>query len=264
MNDDGAGRDVPWVLLRGLTRESHHWGEFAPAFAERIGAARVIALDLPGSGDAWRGASPWRVEAIAAQLRAELRRRAIAPPYRVLALSLGAMVACAWAALAPHELQGLVLVNTSVRPFSPFTQRLRPRAYGTLLHLLMGARDVHARERAVLRLTTRSPAHGDALVERWAAIRRERPVAAANALRQLVAAARFRAASRAPAVPTLVLASAGDALVDPRCSQRLAAAWGAAFALHPWAGHDLPLDDGAWVATQVAQWLQRGADGAAR
>jgi len=26
-------------------------------------------------------------------------------------------------------------------------------------------------------------------------------------------------------------------------------------ALHPWSGHDLTLDDGPWVAEQVARWL---------
>jgi predicted alpha/beta hydrolase family esterase len=52
-----------------------------------------------------------------------------------------------------------------------------------------------------------------------------------------------------------VLVSAADGLVDPRCSQRLAQAWGAPMRKHPTAGHDLPLDDGAWVAREVAAWL---------
>jgi hypothetical protein len=54
----------------------------------------------------------------------------------------------------------------------------------------------------------------------------------------------------------LVLSSAGDQLVDPRCSPR----WRARqvpHAAHPDAGHDLPLDDGAWVAGQVAGWLRQ-------
>jgi len=46
-------------------------------------------------------------------------------------------------------------------------------------------------------------------------------------------------------------------MVHPRCSQRLARAWGAQFALHPSAGHDLPLDDGDWVAREVKSWLAR-------
>jgi len=33
--------------------------------------------------------------------------------------------------------------------------------------------------------------------------------------------------------------------------QHVLPAWGADFALHPNAGHDLPLDDGDWVARDV-------------
>jgi hypothetical protein len=34
----------------------------------------------------------------------------------------------------------------------------------------------------------------------------------------------------------------------------LAGAWGAALRVHPTAGHDLPLDDGGWVAEQISTW----------
>ena len=53
----------------------------------------------------------------------------------------------------------------------------------------------------------------------------------------------------------LLLTSAGDTLVDPRCSQRLARVWGLPIAEHPSAGHDLPLDDGPWLAGQIARWV---------
>ncbi|MES3014699.1 MAG: alpha/beta hydrolase, partial [Pseudomonadota bacterium] len=69
--------------------------------------------------------------------------------------------------------------------------------------------------------------------------------------------ARFRPGAHAPAVPLLVLASLRDALVDVRCSTGLAQRWHADIALHPDAGHDLPLDDAAWVAEQVARWRPR-------
>ena len=42
-----------------------------------------------------------------------------------------------------------------------------------------------------------------------------------------------------------------DRLVSPRCSQRLAAAWKVPLALHPSAGHDLPLDDPDWLLAQL-------------
>lgn len=256
-----------WVLLRGLTREKRHWGAFTEQFGERVQAARVIALDLPGNGEWHRLASPTRVEAMALGARAELQRRAAAPPYHLLAMSLGAMVACAWAADQPLEVAGAVLINTSLRPFSPFTQRLRPRNYATLLRLMLASPTEREWEQAVLALTSRaasrSPGDVEALVDAWAAYRRERPVSAGNALRQLLAAARFSAPAAAPPVPLFVLSSAADGLVDPRCSARLAQQWQCPIATHPWAGHDLPLDDGAWVADQVADWLQRRAGGEA-
>jgi pimeloyl-ACP methyl ester carboxylesterase len=73
-----------------------------------------------------------------------------------------------------------------------------------------------------------------------------------------LAAARFSAPEK-PEVPLLILAGARDRMVWPGCSRRLARAWNADFALHPAAGHDLPLDDGDWVAKEVRHWLARGA-----
>ena len=53
-----------------------------------------------------------------------------------------------------------------------------------------------------------------------------------------------------------MLTSAADRLVDTRCSHDLARAWQCPIASHSWAGHDLPLDDAAWVARQVCDWLE--------
>jgi hypothetical protein len=43
--------------------------------------------------------------------------------------------------------------------------------------------------------------------------------------------------------------------VDSRCSHAIARGWHCALALHPHAGHDLPLDAPQWVLEQVQQWL---------
>jgi hypothetical protein len=76
-------------------------------------------------------------------------------------------------------------------------------------------------------------------------------VSAANALRQLWAAARFVAPPAPPRARVLVLTSARDGLVDTRCSLALARAWRCEIESHPWAGHDLSLDDAPWVIDQV-------------
>jgi pimeloyl-ACP methyl ester carboxylesterase len=244
-----------WVLLRGLTRESRHWGDFPALLQQHVGSAPVVALDLPGNGRLNAQTSPSSVAAMAAAVRRALIERALPPPHHVLAMSLGAMVALAWAREHPGELGGCVLVNTSLRTFSPWYQRLQPRQYARLLRMAL-SHDPLANERSVLEMTTRHPTvPSDALVAQWAAWRRESPVSRANALRQLWAAARFSTPRDAPKVPLLVLVSAADGLVDPRCSQQLAQAWGAELRTHPTAGHDLPLDDGAWVAREVCEWL---------
>ena len=263
-NYDGRpdSSEAPWVLLRGLTRERRHWGAFPQIFAQTVPAACVIALDLPGNGALHRERSPARVDAMAEHCRAALRQRGVKPPYRVLAMSLGAMVATAWAASHPHELAAAVLINTSLRPFNRTTWRLKPANYTTLARLMLTRPTARASEQAVLRLTSRAALHDPALLDIWTTYRRECPVSPANALRQLWAAARFRAPLVQPLTPVLLLTSAADALVDTRCSLQLARQWGCPVATHPSAGHDLPLDDGPWVAQQVRDWLRRGAQGA--
>jgi predicted alpha/beta hydrolase family esterase len=91
----------------------------------------------------------------------------------------------------------------------------------------------------------------------WRRFAREYPVSRANAVRQLIAAARYRAPREKPPPPLLILASAADSLVDPSCSRQLAVCWKCEVLEHPTAGHDLPLDDGPWVASKVHQWLKR-------
>jgi pimeloyl-ACP methyl ester carboxylesterase len=241
-----------WLLLRGLSREGGHWGDFPRRLGERVPAAPIVALDLPGNGGLYRQPSPLRVEEMVDACRAQLAARDIEGPYRLLAMSLGAMVAVAWAATHPAELAGCVLINASFGGLSPFHRRLRPASYPALVGVLAG-RDARAREAAILRLTSRLA--DPAVVEDWVALRRAHPVSRANALRQLVAAARFRLPAAPPAVPMLVLCGSADALVDPRCSAALAARWRLPLAEHPAAGHDLPLDDGRWVAARIADWL---------
>jgi alpha-beta hydrolase superfamily lysophospholipase len=244
-----------WVLLRGLARESGHWGTFAGLLQHRHPDARIVALDLPGNGSFNDRVSPTRIEAMTPWCRDRLRSQGFEPPYRLLAMSMGAMVAVEWAARVPQELAGCVLINTSLRPFSPWYRRLRPVNYAALLALALAPDLGDGHERTILQLTSRNPDAAAAVLDDWTHLRRTRPVSVANALRQLLAAARYRAPATPPAVPLLVLTSRGDRLVDSRCSQELARRWCADIAVHPSAGHDLTLDDAAWVADQIDRWL---------
>jgi pimeloyl-ACP methyl ester carboxylesterase len=240
-----------WVLLRGLMREARHWGAFPQAFAEMLGV-RVVLIDLPGNGERHADTSPDTIEGMAEAAREELHRLGLREPWNLLAMSMGAMVAVAWAQRHPQDIERAVLVNTSLRPFSPFYRRLQPRAYAGFARLALGKPSAHEIERGILKLTTTT--RPEAVIDDWVAWRREHPVSRGNALRQLAAAVRYRAPRQAPLEKLLLLNGAGDALVHPSCSERLATRWNRELITHPSAGHDLPLDDGEWVIETVRRW----------
>jgi pimeloyl-ACP methyl ester carboxylesterase len=252
------------VFLRGLMRDGRHWGAFPEQFRAALPEAAIELIDFPGNGLLNEQQSAARVEDMVESCRVELRRRGVALPVRVLAMSLGAMVAACWASRYPEEIEACVLVNTSLRPFSPPHWRLQPRAWPMLLRMILLKPEAREVETRIFELTTRLVEDRESPVDRWTKWRHDNPVSTRSALRQLAAAARYRAPATPPPVPLLILASAGDGLVDHRCSLRLAERWGREVAVHPRAGHDLPLDDGPWVAEQIRRWLASGIDSGRR
>lgn len=247
-----------WVLLRGLMREARHWGEFPLQLQNSLGVRNLVALDFPGNGALHAQTSATSVKEMANYCHNRLLQLGYAPPYHVLALSLGAMTAVAWSEQYPGEINGMVLINTSLAPYNPFYQRLRPKNYTALITSLMLGSTVQ-RESLILKLTSSLTSDAErkrTMLEQWAAYAREFPVTRANILRQLFAAASYRAPAVSPSAPVLLLAGQQDRLVDAKCSLALAQHWRCPISLHPTAGHDLPLDDSVWVTQQVKEWLK--------
>src|SRR5690606_1129116 len=111
-----------WVLLRGLVREARHWEGFPDMLRASRPGARVETLDLPGNGDLYLSDSPTSVSDMVDALREQLGSRGLKPPYHVMALSLGGMVALNWLQRFPDEVAAAVLINTSASGFNPFWQ----------------------------------------------------------------------------------------------------------------------------------------------
>ena len=245
-----------WVLMRGLTRERAHWGTFPAVLGAALHDARVITLDLPGAGVLHRERCPASVDAMVESCRTQLRALRADRPVNLLGLSLGGMVAARWLHRWPQEVAAAVIVNSSARGLGPLYLRLRPSSWPALLRIALrwGTR---AAELEVLRLTSAHPQRHMGVLGEWTVVQRERPVSRINALRQLLGAARHRLQDAPPTCPVLVACSARDALVDPRCSRMLATTWGCDIAVHPEAGHDLPLDDEVWLAARMADWVCR-------
>jgi len=278
-----------WILLRGLARESAHWGDFVPLLQSAFPDAQITLLDLPGTGCFYRETSPNTIKAITERVRRHaLDKGVIQQPATILALSLGAMVAWEWMRSYPEDICGATLMNTSFADLSPFYQRLRWQSYRDFFALTM-TRDVHNRESGILRLVSNRqyitrdgvyagnlPGAGSAIArdgvyaaspsgigaaqheqitKDWEEIQNERPMSLKNSFRQIMAAATYRPGDIKPRQPVLLLNGQGDRLVAPVCSEAIQKKWSLELRSHPWAGHDLPLDDGAWVTAQLKDWL---------
>jgi pimeloyl-ACP methyl ester carboxylesterase len=244
-----------WILLRGLARESAHWGAFVPLLQSTFPDAQITLLDLPGTGCFYQEASPGTIKAITDKVRRHaLGNGLIQHPVTLLALSLGAMVAWEWMRSYPDDICGASLMNTSFADLSPFYQRLRWQSYKDFVALVM-TRDLHNRESGILRLTSNRRNQNEQTIQAWEEIQHERPISLNNSFRQIIAAASYRPGDIKPEQPILLLNGQGDRLVSPACSEAIHKKWNLELCHHPWAGHDLTLDDGAWVALQLKDWV---------
>lgn len=252
MNND-LGKN--WILLRGLGRESAHWGEFVPLLQATFPDASVTLLDLPGTGRFYREVSPHSIMAITDKVRRHaLEKGCLQQPATILAISLGAMVAWEWMRKYPADICGASLINTSFASLSPFYHRLRWQSYGKFAALLM-KRNVRNREAAVLQLVCNRRDQDEQIILIWEKIQKQKPISLNNSFRQMLAAASFRPDDKKPDPPILLISSKGDRLVAPICSETIHRKWNLELRSHSWGGHDLPLDDRAWVTLQLQNWI---------
>ena len=245
-----------WILLRGLARESRHWGTFPSEFMKSAAGRKVICIDLPGAGEAINAQSPVNVRAMTEFVREKvlsIKKENPGATFYLMAQSLGGMVALDWVA-RHQDFSGLVLVNTSVSGISPAHHRLRPTAALKLLRIVRERNSVK-RELNILKLISNKVDLHGVISKEWAEIADSRPVTIKNFVSQLLAAATFRSPKDKPVIPVLVLSSKADQMVSYRCSEALAKKWSLPLMLHETAGHDLVIDDPAWVQTSVNTWI---------
>lgn len=247
-----------WLLLRGLIRERKHWGHFPDDLQAQFPQDEVITIDLPGNGTRYRQKSPTKISKYAEFLHStteEIFQREKRPQITVVAVSLGAMVALEWAHRYPNDFDKLIMINTSLRGLNPIYRRLRPANYPKFLKAGL-SRDAGKKERQILEIVSNKRQKIEEALPLWSEIGRQRPVSVMNSLRQLLAAARFKAPKSAPPMPVLTLASRGDKLAHYLCSEKIAKTWNLPLILHENAGHDLCLDDPEWVIRQFKMWKQ--------
>lgn len=252
------------LMLRGLAREQRHWGDL-PKQIEADTGLKTLCIDLPGMGTEARRVCPTQIQDITDDLRERfLRAKFASNPQRepiytgnwaIFAASLGGMILADWCARYPADFHFAFVVNSSAANLSLPWERFQPHNYTRIVKAALTP-DLVTRERTILEITTDGRnIDRQKLAERSASFAAETKPSRSVLLRQLAAAVRYRAPAKLP-MPAAVFYSQGDTLVDPICSQRLAKRWGVLEYVHPWAGHDLPLDDPMWIREQIKACLR--------
>src|SRR6266849_7307130 len=102
-----AGRGEPVILLHGYTQTSRMWRPIMPVLAERF---MVIAPDLPGIGDSEIPRGNVDMLTAAARIHALVKSLGVNKA-RVVGHDIGLMVAYAYAAQFPAEVEKLVVMD---------------------------------------------------------------------------------------------------------------------------------------------------------
>lgn len=238
-----------WIWIRGLARNSVHWGPFPEVFKTQFPKDQVEMIDIRGNGSEAHIPSYLSIEENVRDLRARSRLLQEGPVH-LLSISLGSMIAIDWAHLFPQEIAGLVVINTSDPTNSKFYERLNPRNYLGLFKAARSLHDAYQAESYVMEMV--SPNCKEK--EKWLQAFSKQPMTkVTNVVRQLVAASRFQIPKEKPDCPTLILGSHGDRFVNPSCTEKIGKMWGQDPIWHPSAGHETALEDPEWVCAQLGK-----------
>ncbi|MCY0966746.1 alpha/beta fold hydrolase [Parathalassolituus penaei] len=247
-------RGRTWVLLRGLLRSRFHWHKFPHLLAQQPWVDRILQPELAGNGERSHDITPNGITAMMEDLRAQvLPQLAQDQKVHLLAISMGAMIATEWARLYPHEIAEMHLINTSFGRYSSPWERMRPLALYELLKVAITTRlNPAALEAAILAATVNQRIPADVLGE-WIRFAWQHPQGWRNTLTQIWSASRYQGLEQAPIKRTFIYTCQHDRLVSSRASERIADHWRKPLHCHTTAGHDLPLEDPAWLLERIAQ-----------
>jgi pimeloyl-ACP methyl ester carboxylesterase len=244
---DGAGPAV--VLLHGIGSQSGSWVRQIEALAPRF---RVIAWDAPGYGgsDALQAQSPSAADyagVLAALLDALGIGRAV-----LVASSLGALVAGAFAASRPDRVAGLVALNPA-GGYGLADPREREEKLAQRLERLAKLGPAGMAEALPPGMLSAGAAAEATALAAWSTAR-IRPDGYAQAARMLAHGRLVEDAARYPG-PVLVVAASADTITPPAGCERIACAFPhARYRLLDGPGHLSYLDAPATVNALIAEF----------
>jgi pimeloyl-[acyl-carrier protein] methyl ester esterase len=245
-----------WIFLRGLARETRHWGKFPEMFQQSFPGTFTQVLEIPGVGKKYREKPPIVLDRYADLLREEFLqlKQERTGDWGILAISMGSMIAMLWANRYPHDFTSGIFINSSAGNLSSIKERFSVEAMKMVGNLFF-KEDYEQREKAILELTTHRKSITGELIKEYSNYSRQFPIKRAYFLRQIYAASRFKVPSKLPFDPIL-LNGQYDSLASPVCSEILANHFQVPFYRDTESGHDLPLDHPEWIIDTIGPLLK--------
>jgi len=232
-----------WILLRGLSRGSAHWGGFPDLLQEQ--GLEIELLDLPGNGTRYNEITPIDPIEVINSIRRLSRFSKAKITFNICAISLGGMIALKWAELFPEEIEHIVIINSSLSQLSPITHRI---SFKSLLKIIRGltSKDSLLRESITLNLTVNNESVRDQYLLPFSQFSKEHPITTKNFFRQLYLATKIRI-TQTLNTPLTIVVSSQDHFVNPQCSHEMARYFKVTPIVNSIAGHDLPLESPQWL-----------------
>ncbi|MDZ7924275.1 MAG: alpha/beta hydrolase [Marinagarivorans sp.] len=253
------------ILLRGLGRESAHWGDFPEQLKRYLDeqlkthtecdkqGITIYSIDLPSCGEFHQQAACKTIAEMTEHARDTFNRKKNASPKTLLiGLSMGGMVALDWSQRYPQEITYVVLINSSLGT-QPLHWRIKLHAWPIAFAALLAP--LKWREYWMLKLVSNDKKNQREQLKNWLYIQQQRPVSRCHLMQLLIAAARFKPL-KTSLKNGLIITSQQDQLVSSRCSHAIAAQYQWPLLQHPSAGHDLPMDAPEWLCKHLSTWLK--------
>ena len=242
-------------LLRGLTRESGHWGSFIGSLELGLPNAQIHLLDLPGAGKHVNTKASIKASKMVDFMRDEILVELEKPDRTniICATSLAGMLACEWTIRFKNDFQGLIVISASFKRICTPTERVSWPVKLEMIRILF-TRNIRKRENRIIKVNSNKPHIFESLTNDWTKIQSERKMSRLNIFKQSVAGLLLDLKNKKPNLPTLIIGSFGDRMVCPECIKKSHDYLGGTLIFHSDSGHGIPLDEPEWLSRQVSDW----------
>ncbi len=250
-------QDINIYLLRGIGRESGHWGTtFTERLLHHFPKGNLIKMDLPGSGIYFDqpalSSVDNMVEFLHNNYHSELYSHSGANV--LLATSLAGNIALEWITKYPNDFSGITMVSSSLKGVCASKSRVKPEAKNEFIDIFFTS-DETKRELKFLKINSNLQTNNDSLLRAWIDIQHEHPVSKTSLIKQTIAGALYQPPTEIPQIPILLVGSKADKIVAPSCLRSVSEYLHADLTFHNTSGHGLPIDAPVWLADQFAYWI---------